>query len=215
MAWHPLRNLGLKIAALSLGTLLWYTVSGHQIDRRLTVPVSYSNLPKPLEMVGDQMDSVGVQVRAVDNLLSGLHDGDLRVVVDLHDARPGVNVIPLRVDEVVAPPGVEVLLLDPGTLNVTLEKTIQLDVPVRPTVEGQPARGYVVGEVDVEPKTVLVAGPESRVRRNVAAMTERISVDGLTESIVRDVTVGIIDAQVRVLRPRTVRVTIPISQRTR
>ena len=35
MAWHPFRNLGLKIAALVLGTLLWLTVSGHEIERRV------------------------------------------------------------------------------------------------------------------------------------------------------------------------------------
>ena len=36
MAWHPLRNLGLKLAALALGTALWFTVSGPQVERNVT-----------------------------------------------------------------------------------------------------------------------------------------------------------------------------------
>jgi YbbR domain-containing protein len=214
MAWHPFRNVGLKMAALALGTLLWYTVAGHQIDRRLAVPLSYSNLPSPLEMTGERIDTVSVQVRGVDNLVSGLREGDLRAVVDLHDVHAGANIIPLRVDEVVAPPGVEVLLLDPGTVTVTLERTTQVDVPVRPTIDGQPPRGYEVGEIRVEPATVTVAGPEGRLKNEVTAITERILIDGQTSQIVRDVGVGIVDAQLRVLRPRSVRVTIPITRRT-
>ena len=36
MAWHPFRNLGLKVVALLLGTLLWFTVSGQQVERTVT-----------------------------------------------------------------------------------------------------------------------------------------------------------------------------------
>ena len=51
MAWHPFRNLGLKMAALVLGTMLWFTVSGQQVERRLSVAVFYRNLPASLEQV--------------------------------------------------------------------------------------------------------------------------------------------------------------------
>src|SRR5689334_12499372 len=123
MAWHPFRNVGLKIAALALGSLLWYTVSGHRIERRLPVPVYYSNVPAPLQLTGDQMDTVNVHVRGDENLVAGLTDGRLQVVVDLGDARSGTNIIPLRVDDVTAPSGVDVVMIDPGTVTVTLERT--------------------------------------------------------------------------------------------
>ena len=32
MAWHPFRNFRLKIVAVALGTLVWFTVSGQQAD---------------------------------------------------------------------------------------------------------------------------------------------------------------------------------------
>ena len=35
MAWHPFQHFGLKVAALALGTLLWLTVSGQQVERRV------------------------------------------------------------------------------------------------------------------------------------------------------------------------------------
>jgi YbbR domain-containing protein len=210
MAWHPFRNAGLKMGALALGTLLWFVVSGRQIERRLAVPLTYSNVMAPLELTGEQVDTVSVHVRGGENVVSALREGDLRVVVDLGGTHAGANIIPLRTDEVVAPLGVEVLQIDPGTVTVNLERSGQMDALVRPTVEGRPAPGYVVGPVTVEPRMVTIAGPEGRLRESATVVTERVMLEGRTDRIVQDVGVGVADAQLRVVRPHTVRVTVEI-----
>jgi len=210
MAWHPFRHAGLKAAALILGTLLWFTVSGNQIERRVAVPVSYSNVPAALEMIGDQVDDATVHVRGDDNLVGGLAPGDLRVVIDLNDRHAGTNLIPLRTDHVIAPLGVEVLQVDPGAVTVTLEPTGRIEAPVEPTVEGQPAPGFHVKQVSVEPRTVAVFGPESRLKYPVSVVTDRISIDGRRTTVVQDVNVGVVDPQLRLRNPGTVRVTVRI-----
>ncbi len=210
MAWHPFRNVGLKLAALALGTLLWFTVSGNQIERRVPVPVSYSNVPASLEMTGDQVDGATVHVRGEDNLVAGLAPGDLRVIVDLKDAHIGTNLIPLQTEQVVVPLGVEVLQVDPGAVTVTLEPTGRIEALVAPTVEGRPAPGYEVKQVTVEPAAVTVFGPESRLRYPVSVVTERVSIEGRRSTVVQEVNVGVIDAQLRLKNPGTVRVTVRI-----
>ncbi|MEO8482804.1 MAG: CdaR family protein [Acidobacteriota bacterium] len=214
MAWHPFRNIGLKVAALALGSLLWYTVNGHRIERRLPVPVYYSNVPAALQLTGDQVDTVNVHLRGDEGVVTGLSDGRVQVVVDLGDARSGTNIIPLRVDDVTAPSGVEVEMIDPGTVTVTLERTGQLDVAVKPTIDGNPAPGYIAGPAKVEPSVVTVAGPESRLNAQVSVITERVTLDGRTGTVVQDVGVGVADAELRVLHPHNVRVTVPIAPRT-
>jgi YbbR domain-containing protein len=210
MAWVPYRNLGLKFLALVLGTLLWFTVSGHEIERRIGVPVSYSNIPAPLEMTGDQIDSVNVQVRGIDNRVNALSQGDISVVLDLGTAHSGPNIIPLRPEVVVAPIGIDVIQVDPATVTVTLERASQTTVPVLPTIEGQPAQGYLIAGIDVEPARVLVEGPESRLKNAISVVTERVMVEGRTSTLVQDVGVGAADAQLRIRQPRTVRVTVRI-----
>lgn len=212
MAWHPFRHVGLKILALALGTLLWLTVSGHQIERNVPVPLAFSNMPASLEMTGDQIDSIGVRVRGPEDIVSSLGQGNLRVIVDLSAARPGANLMVLRVDEVVAPAGIEVLQVDPGAVTVTLERSGQIEVPVRSNVEGQPAAGFVIRGTTVEPATVVVIGPESRLKQAAAVVTERVSVDGRTADVVEDVSVGVTDAELRLLEPRTVRVRVKIER---
>jgi YbbR domain-containing protein len=212
MAWHPFRNMGLKVGALALGTLLWFVVSGHQVERRLSAPISYSNVLPPLQLTGDQTDSVSVHVRGGDNLVGDLGDGALRVVVDLAGAHPGANIIPLRIDEVNAPFGVEVLQIEPSSVTVNLERAGQMDVLVRPTVEGVPADGYVTGAILVEPRTVTVAGPESRLRESVTVITERLMLTGRTSTLVQEVGVVVADAELRIESPHRVRVTVPIER---
>jgi YbbR domain-containing protein len=210
MAWHPFRHLGLKAAALALGTLLWFTVSGNQIERRVSVPVSYSNVPAALEMTGDQVDAATVHVRGDDNLVGGLAPGNLRVVLDLRDAYAGTNLITLQTNHVIAPLGVEVLQVDPGAVTVTLERTGRIEAPVEPTVEGRPAPGFHVRQVVVEPRTIAVFGPESRLKYPIAVVTERVSIEGRRDTVVQDVNVGVVDAQLRLRNPGTVRVTVRI-----
>lgn len=166
----------------------------------------------PLQLTGDQIDSVSVQVRGGDNVVSALGDGSLRVVVDLSGAHPGANIIPLRVDEVDAPLGVEVLQIEPSTVTVNLERAGEMSVLVRPTIEGQPAEGFVVGTIMVEPREVTVAGPESRLRESVTVLTARVMLEGRTTTLVQEVGVGVADAELRVLQPHTVRVTVPIER---
>jgi YbbR domain-containing protein len=210
MAWNPFRHGWLKLAALLLGTLLWFMVSGKQIERRVAVPVSYSNVPAALEMTGDQVDDATVHVRGEDSLVAGLAPGDLRVIVDLKDAHTGTNLIPLQTSQVVVPHGVEVLQVDPGAVTVTLEPTGRLDAQVVPTVEGRPAPGFSVKQVIVHPRTVAVYGPESRLRYPVSVVTERVSIEGRRSTVEQDVNVGVVDAQLRLRNPGTVRVTVRI-----
>ena len=100
MAWHPFRNFGLKIVALALGTLLWFTVSGQQADRTVTgVPVVYRNKPSALEIT-DQTELVDIHVRGLDSQLRNALPRDFEARVDLTGARAGTQTFVLRTDQV-------------------------------------------------------------------------------------------------------------------
>ena len=62
MAWRPFRNAGLKMAALALGTLLWFTVTSDEVERLVEVPIAIRNLPAGLEIT-EQPQGVEVRVR--------------------------------------------------------------------------------------------------------------------------------------------------------
>jgi YbbR domain-containing protein len=210
MAWHPFRNLGLKVAALALGTALWFTVSGEQVERKVPgVQVHYRNIPAGLQIT-EQVDVVDVQVRGVESQITALQPGELVVDVDLRAEGEGTHRLRLRTDQVRAPLGVEISQIDPGTVMVTLEPTGSAEVPIDPRIEGEPAQGFVISEMTTEPARATIVGPARRLTTTTRAVTDRVSVAGATKPVSAVVSVGIEDAQLRVRQPVTARVTVQI-----
>lgn len=210
MAWHPFRNIGLKLVATGLGTLLWMTVGSDMVvERSVRVPLVFSGVPDALEIAPGAPDSVEVHLRGRASQLTG-DQGDVRVSIDLADARPGSRVFHLRTSQVTTPFGVEVTQVFPSTVMLTLEATSQRQVKVRATLEGEPARGFVVQSVTVDPTEVLVVGPTKPLEALEHAITETVMIDGATANVSKTVGIGVGDASLRLREPRNARVTVVI-----
>lgn len=164
MAWHPFRNLGLKFAALALGTALWFTVSGHQVERRIPVPVFYRNVPHGLELTGEQADQVNVHLRGGDTIISSLGQNQIFVVVDLGGGREGVNVISLRLEQVAAPMGLDVLAVDPNSVTVTLEPSDNKRLYLDRVVEFRNVAKGALIEAEPAAVAIVVRGPAASLR---------------------------------------------------
>jgi YbbR domain-containing protein len=200
MAYHPFRHLGLKVLAIVLASVLWFTVAGeHVVERSLRVPLAVRNLPQHLEIVGDLPAAVDIRVRGSAAQLSRLDSGGVVAMLDLATARTGARLFHLRTDEVQVPYGIEVAQVNPPSLSLSLEKSVRRTVPIVPATDGEPAPGFVVGRMSAEPSTVQIAGPESHVREVSAATTEPIEIDGRTERVRDVVKVGVTDSSVRLV----------------
>jgi YbbR domain-containing protein len=211
MRYNPFRNLGLKVLALALATVLWITVAGeHVVERSLRVPLEFRNIPDALEIVGNTPDTEDVRLRGSSALLSRVQPGEIVAVLDLGSARAGSRIFHLRSDEVRAPFGVEVSQVVPATLGLELEKSARRTVPIVPPTDGDPAPGFVVGRVTSEPPTIDIVGPESRVRQVAEATTEPVATKDAKARLRDAVTVGVVDTSVRLVHPQVAQVTVEI-----
>ena len=211
MRYHPFRNVRLKVLALLLSAVLWFTVAGeHVVERSLRVPLEFRNMPESLDIVGNAPDSVDVRLRGSSAVLSRVQPGEITAVLDLAAARAGSRLFPIRADEVRAPFGIEVSQVIPSTIALDLEKSARRHVPVVPATDGSPAPGYVIGRVSAEPATVEIIGPESRIRQIAEATTEPVSVKDARAPVRDGVSVGVVDASVRLVHPQNVNVTVEI-----
>ena len=211
MGFHPFRHLGLKIVAVALAVLLWLAMGGeHVAERILRIPVEFRNIPSQLEVVGEPPDSVEVRLRGPSTLLSRLQPGEVVAVMDLQHARPGSRLFHIRNEEVRVPFGVQVAQVLPAALGIALEKTARRVVPVTAEIDGEPAPGFVLGTRHTDPPSVEVVGPESRVQKLASATTEPVSVAGVRASVRDVVTVGVLDAAVRLVKPQSVTVQVDV-----
>jgi YbbR domain-containing protein len=211
MRYHPFRNLRLKVLALLIASVLWFTVAGeHVVERSLRVPLELRNVPQSLEIVGSAPDSVDVRLRGSSAVLSRVQPGEIIAVLDLGAARTGTRLFPIRADEVRAPFGIEVSQVIPNTIALDLERAARRVVPVVPATDGTPAPGYVMGRISADPATVEIIGPESRLRQVAEATTEPVSVKDARVMVRDSVSVGVVDSSVRLVQPQNVSVTVEI-----
>lgn len=213
MASLGFRHLGLKFVSIALAALLWLIVSGEQIvERALRIPLEFTNLPAQLELVGDAPAVVDVRVRGSSGALSRIAPGELVALVDLRSARAGRRLFHLAGSDVRAPFGIDVVQVTPSNVFVTFEPSATRRVPVVPSVEGEPASGFVVGTVTAEPATVEVVGPASAVEKLTEAITEPVSVTGASAAVSESVTIGVPDPSVRLPSPQSARVRVQITE---
>jgi YbbR domain-containing protein len=211
MIYNPFRRLGLKAMSVALAVLIWLSVSGEQIvERSLRVPLQLQNVPEKLDLVDVPPPTVDVRVRGGSGLLSHLASGDVVAVLDLASARPGRRFIPLSVERVEAPVGVEVTQVMPSTISLEFQRTGSRMVRVMPMLDGQPAPGYAVESATAQPAVVEVVGPENELRQLGRVNTEPISIAGLSETVRESVMLGVSVPGLRLKTPGKAVVTVDI-----
>ncbi len=212
MRFHPFAHTGLKIVSVGLAILLWMMVSSQRasVERGLRIPLELQNLPENLEMVEPPQESVDVRVRGTADALGRLGQGDLVATIDLSTAQPGRRLFHLSAERVKAPFAVTVTQVAPASVGIRFEPSATRIVPVLPSVEGEPAAGFIVGKISADPATVEIVGPESILRRVTEAITEPLWVGAARTNVRSSVVVGVADEAVRLKSVKTTVVSVAI-----
>ena len=212
MRFHPFAHFGLKVVSIALAVLFWMMVSAQRssVERGLRIPLELQNLPENLEMVDVPQEAVDVRVRGDADTLGRLAAGDIVASIDLGSAQPGRRLFHISPDRVKAPFAVQVTQVEPSTLAIRFEPSATRVVRVQPSVEGEPATGYIVGDAVAEPRTVEVVGPESALRHVTEVITEPVLVGGAKAAIRATVPVGVVEQGVRLKSVRSVTVNVEV-----
>jgi YbbR domain-containing protein len=209
---HSLAQTGLKIVSVALAVLLWMMVSSQRasVERGLRIPLELQNLPENLEMVEPPQEAVDVRVRGTADALGRITPGELVAAVDLSAAQPGRRLFHLSPERVKAPFAVIVTQVTPSTVAIRFEPSATRSVAVVPSVEGEPAPGFIVGKISADPATVEIVGPESLLRRVTEAITEPLWVGSARADVKSTVIVGVADEGVRLKSAKTAVVSVQI-----
>jgi YbbR domain-containing protein len=207
-----LRTWGLRLLALGIALVIWFSVSLDE-RRRLSEKVVEASLsynrPRGLVIL-DPVATVEVRVRGTERAVRELNPFMVDVEVDLTAASEGPVTVNLGPDDVRTPGGLEVISIRPNVLRLELDSEISQRVPVEAVVVGEPAGGALAGDPEVLPNQVLVSGPESLLVRLQSLKTAPISLDGHALTFEVNVPVVPPDPLVQVVQPSRVSVRIPM-----
>ncbi len=151
-------NTAYKLGAILFAAALWIWVGvqDNPMDNKvLLVPVEYTNLSSGQMLVSaEQFVNVRVEGRRGD--LELITSRDVTATVDLSEGQPGDNALQVRVRP---PSEVQVIDVNPGTVDVVLDSVETVQWQVEPVITGTLATGYVHLDPRIEPAEVLVEGP--------------------------------------------------------
>lgn len=176
-------DLRYAVLALLAAVMLWgFSHSTADQERGFDIPVVPTHVPSDMIVVARSSDAVNVRVRGSRGALRRVPVADVEYEIDLTGARPGVTSREVDVTSFDLGRGTQIVSRSPTTLEFTLESKMTRRVKIAPEIEGEPAPGYVLGEIDIEPRRLLVSGAESELLRLEQVATETIDVTGATAS---------------------------------
>lgn len=177
------RNLGLKIFAFLLAYMVWLHVagSGHQI-RVLDLPLDIEASPS-LIVSSYTPSTVQVRVRGPESQMARLVPERLFVLLNLDPAtEAGMRDYSITRDQIKnLPRGITIDDIVTDTVRVGIERRVEKVVRVTPRLVGDPASGFRLYEVEVEPGAASVRGPESVLEGLEAVATTRVDISGRSE----------------------------------
>jgi YbbR domain-containing protein len=183
------RNAGYKLLALLAAILLWGVTHGESsVEKGFDIQVVPVGVPANLVITDPSSDTINVRVRGNPFEVRGLTASDLEYTVDLSGAHPGK--MSYDVDPAVnlrLPRGTQVVSRSPSTIEFVLERKATKSVRVRADIDGQPADGYKVADVSVDPPRVRITGARSEILRLGEVLTETVDISGATAPVQRKV----------------------------
>ena len=207
---HPIQFLAALIAAF----LLWYILAAQRIEnisvRGVKARLTLVNIPRDLVLTSSVPDTVSLQLRGP--LTRALDSNNPpEVLLDLSDARPGLNSYPINERDIPLPAEVEVVSVDPPAITLELERQETRIVSVRPLIEGVPAPGFRVAGIRAIPAQYTVQGPESLVLALEFINTSPISIEGAAGPVEAMVQPMLPDPLLRILGLGSLQVIVDIA----
>ncbi len=181
-----LTNLPLALLAMLLAVLTWVTAAEEadpiNTDRFLQViPVEMNGLAEGMVIVGEVDAWTQVTIRAPESVWDGLSADDFSASIDLTGLGVGTYHVPINVTISEERSPSELVLIEPQTVAVELQRRTARTVPVNVQVKGEPALAYSAQTTVVTPTAVTISGPGTYVSRVVETSVETSVQDAETD----------------------------------
>ena len=117
------RHWELKLLAVAFAAGLWvFVMTSEKTNMIVALPLELGPVPTGLVVTSEQPESIEVQLHGLRSALSRVSPDSLRVRVNLAGARAGDLLISLGPEQIVVPPGVSVLRVNPSVVRVALAR---------------------------------------------------------------------------------------------
>ncbi len=181
---NPLHNLGMKLLAFLIALVALYFVAGQLLVEEIEVPL-YITIPDEFASIEPVLETATVRVLSSGTILGSLDSKQIYFDFSGLDFEKGEMFINL--DEYLkSPPGVEIAIINPARIRLTIDDKITREVPVEASYSGKPPVNYEYLKHEIMPGAVKIEGAKRIVEAIAQLQTTPISLTNRTDSFTVD-----------------------------
>jgi YbbR domain-containing protein len=204
----------LRLISVSIALALWLFVTVEHRGERPAEKVVESTVtynPPPGIIIMNPVERVVVRLRGGDRAIRHLNPVLVDVQVELRGQEKGMVEVQLLTENVLTPEGIEVVSIEPNSLQLHLDEETRRLLPVRARLVGEPADdAEVVGRPRVSPPQVLVHGPATLVGTLDYLETSPVNLDGRRQDFEESTLVISPDPLIKILESPVVMVQVSV-----
>ena len=205
--WH------IKLLSLALAAILWvYVNSIQEKERFLTGPVEVRNVSEDYLLSSELPEFVQLILRGRDESLSLVNEGDVVAYIDLEMNSEGETKKIVKVERRSIPRGVSIKEITPRLIDVQLDQAIRKSVKVVPVIVTDLPDGYSFEKFVIEPPTVEIQGPSSRIKSVESVNTRKVDIGNMTETTVIEIELETGSDKITLVRDQPVNIKIFIRE---
>lgn len=205
-----LNNWTLKVLALILAIITYQSIKDAiSFEVPFEIPVEVE-VEEGIAILDQNPREVEVIFQGSRADLRQLSHGQMKVLLNPKPGPAGSGLLSISPHDVRGASGVRVVSIRPKEVSLTFDRESEKKVSVtKPKIKGTPIIGKV--ELDYEPKTVTIKGPQRRLDEKNFLDTEPVDVDGRVQSFTKRVKIlPPADAMVTRIEPAEVEVKVSI-----
>jgi YbbR domain-containing protein len=170
-----LKDVKLKVFSLLVAVVLWFAISYMGESKMgVSVRVSPQNLGKNYMLRKMEPDDILITLAGPVSVLKNIRARDVRVNVDLSDARPGSQILAIQNESVEVAKGVKVEEIKPDYILVDIDRIVEKRLRV--VVKLDPKWADIYRVKSVSPPYVAVEGSNESLKEASSLYT--LPVDG-------------------------------------
>jgi YbbR domain-containing protein len=205
------KNPTLKVISLVLAVILWLFVKNtSEGEVGMQVPLEFYRCPSGLIVTRVSDEAITVRIMGSLSQVERLSAGEGKARIDLSGASAGANTFAISPDNFSIPKTLKITQISPSYIKVELDRVIDKVVRVRAVVKGEPAPGYRIARIVVEPAAIRLQGARSHVAELKEVPTEEIDISGRRKTLKAEVALRFAELRLKEGVKGTVKVMIVV-----
>ena len=199
----------MKLISILLAIILWYfVVSERSGETTISIPLDFHNIPTSLIIIKNPIESINVRIGGPATLLRGLSPKDVKAIIDLSNAKPGLAEFAIRAEQITLPRGLRVTMISPASIMLRFEELLSKKLPVEAILVGKPSEGFKITGVSIDPPAVEIVGAQNELTRLKSISTEEIDISGLNKDSVKKASLNVRELHIKSISREEVKVSI-------